>query len=104
MWDVFQEKISYRGHDHRNPFREGYLITWVEQEENRDQALSEAVDRTNDALSHRETTNPVIERVHRVRDIILEATKLNDCVSFTYLHNTLKCSERGNVLRKTVGF
>ncbi len=71
------------GHDYRSPFREGYLITGIDREKNRDQALSEAVDRTNDALSHRETTNPVIETVHRVRDIILEATKLRDLVSFS---------------------
>ena len=58
---------------------------------------------TNTALSHRETTNPVIERVHRMRDLVLEATKLRDLVSFTYLHNMLKCSERGNVLLKTEG-
>ena len=57
---------------------------------------------TNTALSHRETTNPVIERVHRMRDLVL-ATKLRDLVSFTYLHNMLKCSERGNVLLKTEG-
>ncbi len=94
---------GYRGHDYRSPFREGYLITWIDQEKNRDQALSEAVDRTNDALPHRETTNPVIERVHRARDIILEATKLRDLVSFNYLHNMLKCSERGNVLLETEG-
>ena len=61
------------------------------------------MDITNTALSHRETTNPVIERVHRMRDLVLEATKLRDLVSFTYLHNMLKCSERGNVLLKTEG-
>ncbi len=85
---------GYRTHDHHSPFREGYLITWIDQEGSRDEALAEAVDVTNVALSNRETTNPVIERVHRVRDLVLEATKLRDLVSFTYLHNMLKCSER----------
>ncbi len=37
-----------------------------------------------------------------MRDLVL-ATKLRDLVSFTYLHNVLKCSERGNVFPETVG-
>lgn len=94
---------GYRAHDHHSPFQEGYLITWIDQEKSRDEALAGPVDITNTALSHRETTNPVIERVHRMRDLVLEATKLRDLVSFTYLHNMLKCSERGNVLLKTEG-
>ena len=71
---------GYRAHDHHSPFQEGYLITWIDQEKSRDEALADAVDITNTALSHRETTNPVIERVHRMRDLVL-ATKLRDLVS-----------------------
>ena len=82
-----------RAHDHHSPFQEGYLITWIDQEKSRDEALADPVDITNTALFHGETTNPVIERVHRMRDLVL-ATKLRDLVSFNYLHNMLKCSER----------
>ena len=38
-----------------------------------------------------------------MRDLVLEATKLRDTVSFTYLHNMLECSERGNMLLETEG-
>ena len=42
---------GHRTHDHRRPFREGYLITWIDQEKRRDEALADAVDITNTALS-----------------------------------------------------
>lgn len=60
------------------------------------------MDITNTAFSQRETTNPVIGRAHRMRDLVL-ASKLRELVSFTYVHNMPKCSERGNVLLETVG-
>lgn len=34
---------GYRTHDRRSPFKEGFLITWIEQDGNRDKAQSEAV-------------------------------------------------------------
>ena len=52
---------GYRADDHHSSFQEGYLITWIDQEKSRDEALADAVDITNTALSQRETANPVIE-------------------------------------------
>jgi hypothetical protein len=85
---------GYRGHDHRSPFKEGYLITWVTQNVDRDDALGEAIERTDKTLANRESTNTVIQRIHRVRDVILESTKLRDLASFSYVHSSLGCSEK----------
>jgi len=85
---------GYRGHDHRSPFKEGYLITWIKEGVDRDSALSEAIERTNKRLENRESTNAVIQRIHRVRDLILESTKLRDPASFNLLRNGLGCSEK----------
>ncbi len=85
---------GYRGHDHRSPFKEGFLLTWIEQGKLRDEALAAAIERTNRTLADRETTNPVIQRIHRVRDLILESTKLRDLASFTYVQSTLGCSDQ----------
>ena len=64
---------GYRYHDRETPFREGYLITWVDQGKPREQALDEAIERTNTALESRSSTNPLIQRVHMIRDIVFEA-------------------------------
>jgi hypothetical protein len=85
---------GYRGHDRQSPFKEGYLITWIEQGIDRDKALREAIDRTNKALANRESTNSVIQRIHRVRDLILESSNLRDLASFSYLQNGIACSEK----------
>ena len=39
---------GYRTNDHRSPFKEGFLITWIEQTKDRDVAMAEAMERTND--------------------------------------------------------
>jgi len=83
---------GYRTHDRQTPFKEGYLITWIDQEKPREKALEEAVEKTNRVLSQRASTNPVIERVHMIRDQIIEAAKLRDIVSFEFLQNKLGCS------------
>jgi hypothetical protein len=85
---------GYRGHDHRSPFKEGYLITWIGEGVDRDDALTKAVERTSKRLENRESTNAVVQRVHRVRDLILESSKLRDLVSFSYLQTGLGCSEK----------
>lgn len=84
---------GYRTHDGQSPFKEGYLLTYVDPKNNREQALDEAVKRTNRTLAEKSATNPIIERIHLIRDQIIEATKLRDLVSFEFLQNRLGCSE-----------
>lgn len=84
---------GYRVFDKQTPFNEGYLITWIDPDKNREQANEEAVERTNKALSQRASTSPIIERVHFIRDQIIQSTKLRDLLSFDYIEDKLACSE-----------
>lgn len=82
-----------RGHDGQMPLKEGYLLTWIDQDKPRTEAIGEAVERTEKALAGRASTNPIIERVHRIRNMVIAASKMKDLLSFTYLNEELKCSE-----------
>ncbi len=84
---------GYRTDQRQTPFLDGYLTTWVDPTKRRDQALSEAIERTSAALQNIAATNPIIERVHRVRDMIFEASKLRELVGFNYIHEKLGCTE-----------
>ena len=83
---------GYKMHDKQTPFKEGYLLTWITPDKNREKAIEEAVEKTNVTLSTRSGTNPIIERVHAISDSIVEATKLRDLVSFEFLQSRLNCS------------
>jgi hypothetical protein len=83
---------GYRMHDKQTPFQEGYLLTWVDSEKPREAAIEDAIRKTNAVLENKESTSPVIERIHLIRDQILEATKLRDLVSFEYLLSKLDCT------------
>ncbi len=84
---------GYRTHDRQTPFQEGYIITWIDPDKPREAALEEAVKRTTEALADKASASPVIERIHMVRDLIIEATKLRDLVGFDFLLNKLGCTE-----------
>jgi hypothetical protein len=84
---------GYRTNERQTPFKEGYLITWIDPETPREKAIEEAVKRTDIALAGRAATSPIIERVHRIRDIVLMATKTRDLLSQSYVARELNCSE-----------
>jgi len=84
---------GYRLDERQTPFKEGYIVTWIDPKKPREDALKEALERTNRALIEKESTNPTIQRVHRIRDIIYESSKLRELVSFTYIQESLKCSK-----------
>ena len=83
---------GYKSDDGQTPFREGYLLTWLDPGVPRKRAVFEAVERTDAALEGRASSSPVMERVHRVRDVVLEHSKLRKIVSFTYILGRLDCS------------
>ena len=83
---------GYRSNERQTPFKEGYLITWIDPSKSREKAIEEAVQRTDEALAGRAATSPIIGRVHRIRDIILATTKTRDIVAHSYLANELACS------------
>jgi hypothetical protein len=84
---------GYRTHDGQSPFKEGYLLTWVDLQKPREKALEEAIARADQTLAEKSATSPIIERIHIIRDQIIEATKLRDLVSFDFLRKKLGCSE-----------
>ena len=84
---------GYRSEERQTPFKEGYLLTWIDQNKDRDQAIEEAINRTDIVLAERSSTNPVIERIHGIRDKVLEATKLRELVGVQYLQNELGLTE-----------
>lgn len=83
---------GYRSNERQTPFKEGYLITWIDSNKPREKAIEEAVQRTDDALAGRAATSPIIQRVHRIRDKILATTKTRDIVAQSYLAIELACS------------
>jgi len=84
---------GYRTDYGETPFKEGYLLTWIDQDKPREQALEEAIQRTEKALKEKASTHPIIHRVHLIKDIIFQTTKLRDLASFDYLKTRLGCSE-----------
>ncbi len=84
---------GYRTDDRQTPFKDGFLVTWIDQERPRDAAISEALERTNKRLEHTEATNPLMGRVHRIRDLVLQASREREIVSQAFLLNELGCSE-----------
>ena len=83
---------GYRSHDKQTPFKDGYMLTWIDNRKPREQAIEEAIRKTSAVLDSTESTNPIIERIHLVRDLIIEASKLRDLASFEFMYNKLGCS------------
>lgn len=81
---------GYNSHNCRSPFRNGYILTWIDQDKPRDQALKEAFERTDKILTTNATSNTVYERARMIRDQLIT---LRELVSREYLQNVLKCTK-----------
>jgi len=84
---------GYRTDQRQTPFKEGYLLTWIDKDKPREQALEEAIQRTDVVLDKRSSSNPVVERIHQIRDMVIESTKLRDLVGVQFLQAELGCTE-----------
>ena len=84
---------GYRTGRGETPFKEGFLITWLDPSKPREEAIEEAIHRTEMALVERSNSSKVMQRIQIVRDQVIEASKLNDLVSFEFLQNKIGCSE-----------
>jgi len=84
---------GYRTHDRQTPFKEGYLLTWLNADLPREDVIAQAVERTYRALEGRAATSPTIERVYRIRDMIFAATKTREILAQSYIARELGCSE-----------
>jgi hypothetical protein len=83
---------GYKTDETETPFKRGYLLTWLDQRVLRSQAIAEVVKRTDAALEGRASSSSLMERVHRIRDMIIEHSQLRKLVSSTYMDNQLGCS------------
>ena len=83
---------GYKTEERETPFKEGYLVTWLDQGKPHEVALVEAVERTERALEGVSAGSPLMERVMRVRDVVVEHGRLRKLVGFTYLHEKLGCT------------
>ena len=79
---------GYQSHDHRSPFKKGYIITWIDQQLPRDVAVKETFERTNKVLTENPTSNTIHERIRLIRDQLLTT---NELLSLTYFRNLLNC-------------
>jgi hypothetical protein len=84
---------GYRSHDRETPFAKGFVLSTIDQSKSRDQAIAEAVERTNKALAECASTNPVLERVRIINDTVVASARLRDIVSVQFLHQKLSCTE-----------
>jgi hypothetical protein len=84
---------GYKTDETETPFKRGYLLTWLDPDKPRRQAIAEAIGRTDAALEGRASSSPLMESVHRIRDIILEHSQLRKLVGPTYIGNQLGCSQ-----------
>lgn len=83
---------GYQTHDSQSPFQEGYLITWIEQGGNDLDALKQAVLRTNEALKNNASTNPLVQRVLAIRNLIVSETQLDRITSVNQIKDMLKAA------------
>jgi len=84
---------GYRSHDGQTAFKEGYLITWLDQDKPQEEAVKEAVQRTDKALAEKASTSPIIERIHLLRAEVIASTQLRDLASFSFLQSKMGCTE-----------
>jgi len=82
---------GYKTDARQSPFREGYLLTWVDGCKSRDVAVAEAVDRTERKLEGVYASSPTMTRVNRIRDMVVEHTRLRSLVGFNYIEDQLGC-------------
>jgi len=84
---------GYKTDERQTPFKEGYLVTWLDSSKPREEAIEDAIRRTDEALAGRASGSSFMERVHRVRDMIIEHSKLRRLVGFSYIRNKLNCTK-----------
>src|SRR5690606_30003711 len=89
---------GYQTHDSQSPFQEGYLITWIEHDEDKQQqrddlaALKQAVLRTNEALKDIASTNPLLQRGLTIRSLVISETELGRVTSVNQIKDMLKAA------------
>ena len=84
---------GYDGEDTRTPFKEGFIVTWISQDVPLDQAISEAYERTERTLYRSSNPIPVVQRIHKIRSLLIEAVKAGMLRSPNFIKNELRCTD-----------
>jgi hypothetical protein len=84
---------GYRADAKETPFKDGFLITWIDQRKPREESVEDAVERTNKVLENNPYETSIISRIHTIRDQIIAAAKIKDIVSVEFIKNKLGVSE-----------
>ncbi len=84
---------GYKTGENETPFQNGFIVTYFDGGINRDEAIREAVKRTDQILLGTESRSPIIERIQRIRDIVISYTQLKEIASHEFLLNKLGCSK-----------
>jgi hypothetical protein len=107
--DRYRREVYVRGYQspHRmTPFEQGFAVTWLDPRLPREQALTEAKERTDRLLQGEQTTSPLFQRVHSIFDIVTDVSLKRDIASQIYILSELGCSRHqlGLALKKTLEF
>ncbi len=84
-----------RGYHHverESPFREGFLITFLDSDKPIREAIEEALERTEKRLQDRSSENPLLQRIYRLHDAILSNSHRREITARFYLDNLLDVS------------
>ena len=83
---------GYLNPEKQTPFKEGFLLTALDQDKPITEALEEAIQRTEKRLQNGAAENPIIHRTHRIRDAILANSLRREITGKFYLDNLLDIS------------
>ena len=86
--DRYRREVYVRGYQspHRmTPFEQGFAVTWLDPNLPREQALTEAKERTDRLLQGEQTTSPLFQRVHSIFDIVTDVGLKRDIASQIYI-------------------
>jgi hypothetical protein len=95
---------GYKTDRRQTPFQQGFLLTWLDKSKPWQQAIDEALAKTDAALDGKASQTPITHRIRRIRNIVYETSRLGELVSVTYLQNTLGCTghEMDGALRRAM--
>ena len=84
---------GYNTDNNLTPFRQGFLLTWIDQDKILEKAVSEAYERTDAVLSRSDNATPSALRIHMVRSLVIEAARSKEILNPSFLQRQIKCTD-----------
>lgn len=84
---------GYRTEKGQTPFSKGFLMTGLDENLPRKQAIEEAFQRTEKILFEDPGSNVTGQRVRAIRDQVIAATQMGEIVGMDFIQNHLKCTK-----------